>query len=67
MTLVDFGKAPAAGVLETAADRSTLAGIGVVSPARSTAFAPGVLLTAPATDRGCDTARVESPLRGFAV
>lgn len=63
---MDFGEAPAAGVLVMAADLSTFAGIGVVSPARSTALPVAVLLTAPAGDRCCDTAWVESPLRGSA-
>jgi len=52
---VDFGEALAAGVLPMAADLSAL-GIGVVSPIRSTALAVAVLLTARASDRGCDIA-----------
>jgi hypothetical protein len=67
VTLVDFGEAPAAGVLVLVADLSTFVGIGVVSPALSAAPTVAVVLTAPASARCCDTLWVESPLRGLAV
>jgi hypothetical protein len=64
VTLVDFGEAPAAGVLVIAADLSTFVGIGVAAPAPSTTLRVAVLLVDAASDRCCDTVWVESPLRG---
>jgi hypothetical protein len=64
---VDFAEAPAVVVLVVAAGLSTFVGIGVVSPARSTALTVAVLLTALATERCCDAVWVESPMLDLAV
>jgi hypothetical protein len=64
VTLVDFGEAPAAGVLVMAADLSTFVGIGVAAPAPSTTLRVAVLSVDAASDRGCDAVWVVLPLRG---